>query len=125
MRQALRAHATAAADVSDGLLIDVVHIADASDVGARLDLDKMPLSGPAQAWLARQPDRAAAALELASGGDDYALVCAAIDPDALIAAAQEASVDAAMIGVFTPEAGLEVLFRGRPMTPNSLGWRHP
>ncbi len=124
MRSALRAHASAAADVSDGLLIDVVHIADASNVGARLDLDRMPLSSSGHAWLTRQPDRAAAALELASGGDDYALVCAAAEPDALISAVHELGGEAVAIGAFTAEPGLEVLFRGRPLTPDSLGWRH-
>ena len=67
--QALRGIATAALDVSDGLLGDLGHILAASGVGARIDMDALPRS----AVLAAQP----AALQrecLLAGGDDYELV---------------------------------------------------
>ena len=67
--QALRGIATAALDVSDGLLGDLGHILAASGVGARIDVDALPRS----AVLAAQPS----ALQrecLLAGGDDYELV---------------------------------------------------
>src|SRR5689334_5497467 len=74
LREALRRHAKAAADVSDGLVADAGHIATASGVALELDLDRMPLSPAARAWLDAQPDRAAALVRLATGGDDYEVV---------------------------------------------------
>ncbi|NCT83137.1 MAG: thiamine-phosphate kinase [Comamonadaceae bacterium] len=67
--QALRGIATAAIDLSDGLLGDLGHILAASGVGACLDVDALPRS----AVLAAQP----AALQrqcLLAGGDDYELL---------------------------------------------------
>jgi thiamine-monophosphate kinase len=64
----LRLHgiATAACDVSDGLLADLGHIAQASSLGFDLD-------GEALAALAVEQDSQAAKL-LFAGGDDYALL---------------------------------------------------
>jgi len=73
---ALRGLASAAIDVSDGLLADLGHILDASGVGARVHLDRLPLS-PAfcDAVAVHQQ------VELAvSGGDDYEL-CFTAPPD--------------------------------------------
>src|SRR5690606_23974082 len=42
--QALRGIASAAIDISDGLLADLQHILDASKVGATLTLEELPLS---------------------------------------------------------------------------------
>ena len=56
LRQALRDHATAAADVSDGLIADAGHIAEASGGGVEIDLDRLPLSDAAAAWLAGEAD---------------------------------------------------------------------
>jgi thiamine-monophosphate kinase len=124
LREALRAHAAAAADVSDGLIADVLHLVEASECGAVLELAQMPISEAASAWLARQPDADRARLELASGGDDYALVCAAADGAALVRAAQALGTPAAVVGAFVPKAGLEVRLDGRRLTPTRLGYRH-
>ncbi|MEO8115517.1 MAG: thiamine-phosphate kinase [Phenylobacterium sp.] len=80
LRDALRAQASAAADVSDGLVADAGHLAAASGVHIRLHLDRTPLSPAAQDWLAGQPDRAAALVRLATGGDDYEVVCPPAGP---------------------------------------------
>jgi thiamine-monophosphate kinase len=76
LRDALRAEARAAADVSDGFIADAGHIATASGLGLTLDLDALPLSPAARHWLGGQPDRAAALVHLATGGDDYEVVAA-------------------------------------------------
>ncbi len=117
LRDALRAHASAAADVSDGLMADAGHIGEASGVAISLDLDLMPLSGPAEAWLARQPDRVAALAELAAGGDDYEIVCAA-RPEAVapfIAAAKAAGLVLTPVGKVTAGQGLSVSCGGRSL----------
>jgi thiamine-monophosphate kinase len=67
---ALRGRASAAMDVSDGLLGDLRKLCAASDVGARLDLDALPIS---QA-LASRHARAECEDFALSGGDDYELL---------------------------------------------------
>ena len=53
---ALRAHAHAAADISDGLLADALHIARSSGLGLDIILENIPLSDAALHWLQDQPD---------------------------------------------------------------------
>ncbi|MGB0907911.1 MAG: thiamine-phosphate kinase [Maricaulaceae bacterium] len=72
--QALRDIASASADVSDGLLADVGHIAKASGVGMTIDLSTVPFSKAGEVWMAGQDDPRAARLELLTAGDDYELV---------------------------------------------------
>lgn len=76
--QALRGIATAAADVSDGLIGDLGHICGASGVGAAVSVDTVPLSDAARAAIALDPALEAEAI---AGGDDYELVFTAV-PDA-------------------------------------------
>jgi thiamine-monophosphate kinase len=126
LREVLRGLARAAADVSDGLLADVDHIARASGLGVSLDLDLMPLSANASAWLGEQADGAAARLALAAGGDDYAIACA-VDPAdeaAFRRGARERGTPAARVGVFEADGGLRAGVAGRPAVVESLGWRH-
>ena len=61
-------YASAAIDVSDGLLGDLGHICAASGVGAQIELAKLPLTGPVA-------EAADWRLSLA-GGDDYELLFA-------------------------------------------------
>jgi thiamine-monophosphate kinase len=115
LRDALRAQAHAAADVSDGLIADAGHIAKASGVGLRLDLDRLPLSAAARGWLDGQPDRTAALIRLATGGDDYEVICAVSgDPPAGFTA----------IGEVVAGAGVEVWAAGRKKDVVHKGWRH-
>lgn len=71
---ALRDIATAAIDISDGLVSDLGHILQQSDLGATLHLQDLPLSKTLQ----RLPKEQALKLAL-SGGDDYEL-CFTIPP---------------------------------------------
>jgi thiamine-monophosphate kinase len=70
--QALRGIATAAADISDGLLGDLQHILKASHVGADLDTSQV-LSTLASRAMCNLPLATQRMLTL-SGGDDYELV---------------------------------------------------
>ncbi|MGG7556627.1 thiamine-phosphate kinase [Pseudomonas sp. ES3] len=67
--QALRGKATAALDISDGLLADCGHIALASKVGIRVERSRLPLSKALLAFLGQSGAEQAAL----SGGDDYVL----------------------------------------------------
>src|SRR5579872_5441029 len=112
LRSLLRVHAAAAADVSDGLIVDALHIAEASGCRVSLDLERAPMSPAVRRWLASQPDQAGARLALATGGDDYALVCAAADGAALVKAAEEEGTPAAVVGAFEEGRGVTVRLHG-------------
>lgn len=102
---ALQVHASAAMDISDGLIGDLAKLLSASQVGAEIDLDAVPLSPPARAAIMADP----ALAELAwTGGDDYEILCTASEREypALIAAAQAAGVPLVAIGRVTPGAGV-------------------
>ncbi|ROZ79351.1 thiamine-phosphate kinase [Ramlibacter sp. WS9] len=114
--QALRGIATAAVDVSDGLLGDLGHILRRSGVGARIDT--------AAAGRLMMPSCAAAvdedrALEYAlAGGDDYELVftAPAASRDAVEAAAQGAGTRVTRIGGIEAGSGLRLVdARGEPL----------
>ncbi len=77
MGRALSAHATAIMDVSDGLLLDLARLCQASGCGAEIDLESAPLS---RAFIAERGQDRSARLFAATGGDDYALL-AALPPD--------------------------------------------
>lgn len=104
--RALRGVASAAIDLSDGLLGDLRHVLRRSQVGAELWLDALPRS----AWLAAQPEAVQRECLLA-GGDDYELLFTApADADARVLAAGAASgTPVTRIGRITPSAeGLRV-----------------
>jgi thiamine-monophosphate kinase len=67
--QALRGLATAAIDVSDGLLADLGHICSLSKVGAVVELAAIPLSAIGTKHVASDAGRNA----IVAGGDDYEL----------------------------------------------------
>jgi thiamine-monophosphate kinase len=122
----LLAHARACADVSDGLIADASHIAEASALALAIELADLPLSAAASRWLAAQPDQAASRIVLASGGDDYALVCA-IDPTQaapFMAEVEALGVPARVAGSFVSAPGLMVTVGGRRVEPDRTGWRH-
>ncbi|WP_430432119.1 thiamine-phosphate kinase [Oceanicaulis sp.] len=126
----VRQYAHAAIDVSDGLLADARHIAEASRCMLELNLDAIPLSDPARHWLTQQPDRSQALLELASSGDDYELVLtmSADTVTDFITAASRLGVAVTRLGEVTfggdSDGGLIVQVDGEPITPSSFGFTH-
>ncbi len=122
----LRRHATAAADVSDGLLADAGHIGEASGLGVEISLDRLPLSAAGATWLDDQPNRADALLQLAVGGDDYEIVCT-VKPAAVGAAILEAKAVGAPltpVGRMTAEVGVKALFQNQTLKISKTGWTH-
>jgi thiamine-monophosphate kinase len=97
LASAIRAHAHAAMDVSDGLAGDLAKLCAASGVSAVIDLPSVPLSPAAKAVLAAD---AVSIGEIVSGGDDYEVLCA-IRPNAFeefMREARTAGVAASPIG---------------------------
>lgn len=104
--RALRGVASAAIDVSDGLLGDLGHVLRASNVGARIDADAAP-RGPVLARLRVDAQREYAL----AGGDDYELAFTAPPAarDAVLAAGRAAGVAVTPLGVVEREPGLRVV----------------
>lgn len=125
LRVALSA-AHACADISDGLLADAGRIAIASGLSAEIDVERLPLSPEGLRHVAGAPDRLGALIDLASGGDDYEIVCTAAPERAehLIAAAAAAGVRMTAIGQMTEGQGVRAFFEERDITPSRLGYRH-
>lgn len=118
--RALRGLASAAIDVSDGLLADLGHVLDASGVGAVIETARVPMSAAARAL----PGARASAL---GGGDDYELLFTlpADRAPELDALAARLGLPLAVIGRTRTQPGLEVLDEhGRPLAPARTGWRH-
>jgi thiamine-monophosphate kinase len=106
--RALRGIASAAMDVSDGLIGDLAHIGERSGVAARLRWEDIPRS----AALRRQPLEVQQRCALA-GGDDYELLfCAAPERRAQVeAAAVMVDVQVSRIGTIEEGSGVFVLGR--------------
>lgn len=114
--QALRGVATAALDISDGLLGDLGHLLAASRVGATLDLEALPRSPV----LAAQPQAVQQACLLA-GGDDYELVFTAPKGARL----PDVGVPLTRIGRIDAEPGLRVVdARGAPVAHGLQSFDH-
>lgn len=107
--QALRGVATAAIDVSDGLLGDLGHILRRSGVGARIDTGvAASLMNPVCAAVLEEEQRLEYVL---AGGDDYELIftAAASQRDGVQAAARQAGIAVTRIGSIEAAAGLRLV----------------
>lgn len=116
-RETLRAHAHAAADVSDGLVADAAHIARASGVRMRIDLEAVPLSQGARRWVGEGPGRAERLVRLVTGGDDYEVLFAAPLDEA-------AAIGLSPIGLVLEGSGVEVRLEGAPVQIERAGYTH-
>jgi thiamine-monophosphate kinase len=120
----LRGVASAALDVSDGLLADLGHLAEASKVHIAIDAARIPLSVPLQkAWGKSE----AAIVRAATSGDDYEI--AFTTPEAkrakVMAAGRAARVRVTEIGCVMK--GRDVVIRdalGVPIPVHRAGYTH-
>ena len=97
LARAVRDHASAAMDVSDGLAGDLAKLCAASGVSAAIDAASIPLSGAAQALTMKGVVRIESII---SGGDDYEILCSIPENwfDAFARAARLADVPVSSIG---------------------------
>ena len=117
--EALRGRATAALDISDGLLADCGHIAKASSVALRIERERVPLSAPLQR-LAGTAEALRCAL---AGGDDYVLTFTL--PPAELAALQDAQWPVHVIGCVTVGQGVQLVdAAGNELPVSSRGYNH-
>lgn len=123
--RALRGLASAAIDISDGLLADLGHLCRASGVGAEIDVDAVPRH-PALAQLAARDDAAWYDWPLA-GGDDYELcfTVAQAAQSRVEALAESTGVALTRIGEITPGKGLVCRHAdGSAFRPGAGGYQH-
>ncbi len=127
---ALAGLASAAIDVSDGLIADCLHIVEACDrdLKAVIRAEALPLSEAAADWLARQDDEDAGLARLATSGDDYEILFTA-PPSRRRSVEMAASVSrtvVARIGTMARgDEGIDFLNRrGEPIVPASAGYDH-
>ena len=124
--QALRSHARAAMDISDGLIADVSRMARASNLGAALQRDALPISSAAQKALEHDTELWE---NIVSGGDDYEII-AAIPPGKVKAYQSDlkkVGLKASVIGaLYSGQAGKVDLYdsKGEPLHLTTTGYSH-
>ena len=124
LAEAVRTHASAAMDVSDGLVGDFSKLARASQVAAEIEIARVPLSDAAKAALAADPAMLETAL---TGGDDYEIVCTvpAAKADSFRAAAKSAAVPVTEIGQIKAGEGVRFVdSHGRALAFKRASFSH-
>ncbi|OGS18945.1 MAG: thiamine-phosphate kinase [Elusimicrobia bacterium RIFOXYA2_FULL_50_26] len=112
--------ATALIDSSDGLAASVGFIAQASGAGARIDLDKIPLS---RAWRRVAADGKIAPYRMAlAGGEDYELVCTVRAGKFGLLKKRIPSLTA--VGVIAGEKKIEYFLNGKKQNIATKGFEH-
>lgn len=108
---------SAMVDLSDGLVADLGHLADASGVAIRLEADEVPVEPGAEA-VALSSGREILEFVLA-GGEDYelAMTIAREDLSALEEAAGSRGIRLTVIGEVTEGSGVQVTSSGNPIEP--------
>ncbi len=123
LAEALRAHASAAMDVSDGLAGDLAKLCRASGLAAVVDVGAVPLSDAARAALSAD---AKLIERILTGGDDYEIVMTLPEAEFgnLRAAAENAGVPLAKIGQVTSGQGIRFLREGKALSFAQASYSH-
>jgi thiamine-monophosphate kinase len=119
---AARGIATAAMDLSDGLIGDLPKLAQASGLAARVAVERLPLS---EAMRAAVPAAQARDWALAAG-EDYELLFAVPAPRyaELEAEADQLNLTLTTIGELHAGDGVTWSLNGREFLPGVRGWDH-
>jgi thiamine-monophosphate kinase len=121
---ALREHASAAMDLSDGLAKDLARLCRASGCGAHVQMADLPLSASAATTVAADRSQYQAVL---AGGDDYEIL-ASVPPQreaAFRGAAAAADIEVTRIGSLTLGSGISIeADDGHRFELARSGWDH-
>jgi thiamine-monophosphate kinase len=125
LAKAVRDHAHAAMDVSDGLAGDLAKLCGVSGVSAVIDAPSIPLSAAAAALLAR----GTVGIEtIISGGDDYEILCTIPEDsfEVFAQAADQAGVAVTSIGTVIAGASVPSFLdgEGRAIALPRLSYSH-
>jgi len=123
LAEALRQHASAAMDVSDGLVGDLAKLCRASGVAAETDVEAIPLSDAARAALSAD---AKLIERILSGGDDYEILLT-LPPaklSAFRAAAENVGLSVAKIGQIMSGQGVRCLREGKIVSLPQASYSH-
>ena len=120
--QALREYASAAIDISDGLIADLGHLCQASNVGANIVLDAVPLSAAMHDSL---PFDDAINLAL-TGGDDYELLFTVSEDNkvGMETALSHVGTIVTCIGQVNASNTISTTLNNKPVPINSTGFEH-
>ena len=125
LARAVRDHASAAMDVSDGLAGDLAKLCGASGVSAVIDMESIPLSAAATDLVSR---RVVGIETLIAGGDDYEVLCTIPEDrvEAFAEAARLAGVQVASIGMVVAGAAVPKFLdgQGREIALERLSYSH-
>jgi len=119
----LREIASSAIDISDGLIADLGHIADASHVGAEIEVKKIPLSEAMQQCI----DETTAWDYALTSGDDYKLcfTASAVQHEQIINTFREINIPVSCIGKINEETGLQLKIpEGTCFEPSGKSYEH-
>ena len=119
-------YATASIDVSDGLVADLRHLAEAANLKAEILADHVPLSDETRKITDADLSNLTFS-DLVTGGDDYqALFTASPNArDALEAWSRKSGQRLSRIGCFVKGEGVDVLnANGDPLKILTPGWQH-
>jgi thiamine-monophosphate kinase len=111
-------------DVSDGLLADLGHICEASQVGASVALPALPLSPAARRLVTADPGLP---VRLATGGDDYELLFTAPAEASEAIGTLAADLALPITAIGTIDGGKQVRLldaAGNEIRVDSAGYRH-
>ncbi|OUR60296.1 thiamine-phosphate kinase [Colwellia sp. 39_35_sub15_T18] len=120
--QALREYASAAIDISDGLIADLGHICQASNVGANIVLDAIPLSNIMRDTLLLED-----AINLAlTGGDDYELLFTVSEDNkvGMETALSHAGTPVTCIGQINASQTISTTLNNKPVPITNAGFEH-
>ncbi|WP_323815119.1 thiamine-phosphate kinase [Cellvibrio sp. NN19] len=118
----IRSIASSALDISDGLVADLQHICDASDLGAVIDVENLPLSAAVKSL----NDSAQAYQWALSGGDDYEL-CFTVSPEKMADIAMliaQGKLNATVIGEMIAGSKVICEYEGEPFVLPKTGYQH-
>lgn len=111
-------------DISDGLVGDLQHICDASQVGATIEIGRLPLSNAARAAITNTSTWIETVI---GGGDDYELLFTASPSyeDALTSLGPDVDVSVTRIGTIDGTRGMRIIGPDdREIVPTMIGYRH-